>query len=387
MLSSKLTGTTTRTATAPVTILAIESSCDETSCAISRDGVILANIIAGQAVHELYGGVVPELASRAHMQNIVPVVDAAIKKAGIAMTELNAIAFTQAPGLIGSLLVGSQFAKSLAMSLGIPLLAVHHMQAHVLANLIPGAAIAGDSHAGAAAGDSRNSATAGPNPIRPATQATGADTPLPSFPFLCLTVSGGHTQIVVAHSPLKLEVIGETLDDAAGEAFDKSAKLLGLPYPGGPLIDKFAREGDPTRFAFPEPQIPGLNFSFSGLKTAILYFLQQQKSKDPDFVTKNLPDICASIQGRIISILLNKLKKAARETGIKDLCIAGGVSANSGLRKAFRGTGESLGWRTFIPAFEYCTDNAAMIAITGYYHYLAGDFAPLSASASARAEW
>jgi len=378
MLSSNLTGTTTRTATAPVTILAIESSCDETSCAISRDGVILANIIAGQAVHELYGGVVPELASRAHMQNIVPVVDAAIKKAGIAMTELNAIAFTQAPGLIGSLLVGSQFAKSLAMSLGIPLLAVHHMQAHVLANLIPGAAVAGGS---------RSSATAGSNPTQAATMAAGADTPLPSFPFLCLTVSGGHTQIVIAHSPLKLEVIGETLDDAAGEAFDKSAKLLGLPYPGGPLIDKYAREGDPTRFAFPEPQIPGLNFSFSGLKTAILYFLQQQKSTDPDFVIKNLPDICASIQGRIISILLNKLKKAARETGIKDLCIAGGVSANSGLRKAFRETGENLGWRTFIPAFEYCTDNAAMIAITGHYHYLAGDFAPLSASASARAEW
>jgi N6-L-threonylcarbamoyladenine synthase len=349
--------------TKPVTILAIESSCDETSCAISRDGIILANIIAGQAVHEQYGGVVPELASRAHMQNIVPVVDAAMKKAGIAMTELNAIAFTQAPGLIGSLLVGSQFAKSLAMSLGIPLLAVHHMQAHVLANLIPGAATAGDPRSSAAA---------------------GADTPLPSFPFLCLTVSGGHTQIVVAHSPLKLEVIGETLDDAAGEAFDKSAKLLGLPYPGGPLIDKYAREGNPGRFAFPEPQIPGLNFSFSGLKTSILYFLQHQKAKDPDFVTKNLADICASIQGRIISILLNKLKKAARETGIKDLCIAGGVSANSGLRKAFRDTGESLGWRTFIPAFEYCTDNAAMIAITGHYHYLAGDFASLSASASAR---
>jgi N6-L-threonylcarbamoyladenine synthase len=336
--------------TRPVTILAIESSCDETSCAISRDGAILANIIAGQAVHEQYGGVVPELASRAHMQNIVPVVDAAMKKAGCMMTELSAIAFTQSPGLIGSLLVGSQFAKSLAMSLGIPLLAVHHMQAHVLANLIPGA-------------------------------------PLPSFPFLCLTVSGGHTQIVVCHSPLRLEVIGETLDDAAGEAFDKSAKLLGLPYPGGPLIDKYAREGNPARFAFPEPQIPGLNFSFSGLKTAILYFLQDQKANDPDFVEKNLPDICASIQGRIISILLNKLKKASRETGIKDLCIAGGVSANSGLRKAFRDTGDSLGRRTFIPAFEYCTDNAAMIAITGHYKYLAGEIAQLSASASARAEW
>jgi len=385
MLSSNHTGTMTLAATAPVTILAIESSCDETSCAISRDGLILANIIAGQAVHEQYGGVVPELASRAHMQNIVPVVDAAMKKAGIAMTELNAIAFTQAPGLIGSLLVGSQFAKSLAMSLGIPLLAVHHMQAHVLANLIPG--VATPATTGAATADSGNSAATGANPPQAAAMAAGASTPLPSFPFLCLTVSGGHTQIVVAHSPLKLEVIGETLDDAAGEAFDKSAKLLGLPYPGGPLIDKYAREGSPGRFTFPEPQIPGLNFSFSGLKTAILYFLRDQKAKDPDFVTKNLPDICASIQGRIISILLNKLKKAARETGIKDLCIAGGVSANSGLRKAFRETGESLGWRTFIPAFEYCTDNAAMIAITGYYHYLAGDFARLSASASARADW
>jgi len=342
----------------PVTILAIESSCDETSCAISRDGVILSNIIAGQAVHEQYGGVVPELASRAHMQNIVPVVDAAMKKAGCTMDQLSAIAFTQSPGLIGSLLVGSQFAKSLAMAMDIPLLAVHHMQAHVLANLIPGAS---------------------------APEAAAA--PLPSFPFLCLTVSGGHTQIVVCHSPLRLEVIGETLDDAAGEAFDKSAKLLGLPYPGGPLIDKHAKEGNASRFSFPEPQIPGLNFSFSGLKTAILYFLQEQKAKDPEFVNKNLFDICASIQGRIISILLNKLKKAARETGIKDLCIAGGVSANSGLRQAFRETGEKLGWRTFIPAFQYCTDNAAMIAITAHYKYLAGDFAPLSVSASARAEW
>jgi len=335
--------------TGPVTLLAIESSCDETSCAISRDGVILANIIAGQAVHEQYGGVVPELASRAHMQNIVPVVDAALKKAGVALSGLSGIAFTQSPGLIGSLLVGSQFAKSLAQALDIPLLSVHHMQAHVLANLI------------------------GPS--------------APSFPFLCLTVSGGHTQIVHCHSPLKMEVIGETLDDAAGEAFDKSAKLLGLPYPGGPLIDKYAREGDPTRFAFPEPQIPGLNFSFSGLKTAILYFLQDQTAKDPGFVAANLPDICASVQGRIVSILLNKYRRAARETGVTDLCIAGGVSANSGLREAFREMGRKEGWNTFIPAFEYCTDNAAMIAITGYYKFLAGEFAPLSTSASARAEW
>jgi N6-L-threonylcarbamoyladenine synthase len=342
----------------PIIILAIESSCDETSCAISRDGIILSNIIAGQAVHEQYGGVVPELASRAHMQNIVPVVDAAMKKAGCTMADLTAIAFTQSPGLIGSLLVGSQFAKSLALSLDIPLLAVHHMQAHVLANLIPDALAPADG-----------------------------GRPLPSFPFLCLTVSGGHTQIVVCHSPLKMEVIGETLDDAAGEAFDKSAKLLGLPYPGGPLIDKYAREGNPASFSFPEPQIPGLNFSFSGLKTAILYFLQHHTAKDPAFIGAHLPDICASIQGRIVSILLNKLRRAARETGITDLCIAGGVSANSGLRSAFTEMGRAEGWNTFIPPFEYCTDNAAMIAITGHYKYLQNDFAPLSVSASARTAW
>lgn len=333
----------------PTTILAIESSCDETSCAICRDGEILSNVIAGQKVHEQYGGVVPELASRAHIQNIVPVVDTALKKAGCELSSLTAIAFTQAPGLIGSLLVGSQFAKSLALSLDIPLLAVHHMQAHVLANLIPVAR--------------------------------------PSFPFLCLTVSGGHTQIVLCISPLQMKVIGETLDDAAGEAFDKSAKLLGLPYPGGPLIDKYAREGEASRYSFPEPQIPGLNFSFSGLKTAILYFLQERTAQDPDFVQKNLPDICASIQGRIISILLNKLKKAAKETGVCDLCIAGGVSANSGLRAAFSELGKKQGWNTFIPPFEYCTDNAGMIAITAYYKYLAGEETPLSVSASARAEW
>jgi N6-L-threonylcarbamoyladenine synthase len=344
----------------PVTILAIESSCDETSCAISRDGLILSNIIANQTIHQQYGGVVPELASRAHIQHIVPVVDAAMKKAGCTTTDLTAIAFTQSPGLIGSLLVGSEFAKSLALALDLPLLAVHHMQAHVLANLIPN--------------DPPSLAPAPPRPV-------------PSFPFLCLTVSGGHTQIVLCHSPLHMEVIGETLDDAAGEAFDKSAKLLGLPYPGGPLIDKYALEGNPARFSFPEPQIPGLNFSFSGLKTAILYFLQDHIATDPGFVYANLNDICASIQARIISILLNKLKKAARQTGIKDCCIAGGVSANSGLRSAFRETGLTEGWKTFIPPFEYCTDNAAMIAITGHYKFLAGDFAPLSVSASARAEW
>jgi N6-L-threonylcarbamoyladenine synthase len=344
----------------PVIILAIESSCDETSCAISSDGWIRSNVIAGQRIHEQYGGVVPELASRAHIQHIVPVVDAALKKASCETKDLTAIAFTQSPGLIGSLLVGSEFAKSLALALDIPLLAVHHMQAHVLANLIP------------------NDITS-PTPEAPRT--------IPSFPFLCLTVSGGHTQIVGCHSPLQMEVIGETLDDAAGEAFDKSAKLLGLPYPGGPLIDKYARDGNPARFTFPEPQIPGLNFSFSGLKTAFLYFLQDHIATDPGFVRDNLNDICASIQARIISILLNKLKKAARQTGIRDLCIAGGVSANSGLRTAFRELGKAEGWNTFIPPFEYCTDNAAMIAITGYYKYLAGDFADLSVSASARAVW
>ncbi len=340
----------------PITILAIESSCDETSASICKDGMILSNIIATQQVHEKYGGVVPELASRAHIQNIVPTVDAALKtanlptsRAGCQLQTVNAIAFTQAPGLIGSLLVGSQFAKSLSLSLEVPLIAVHHMQAHVLANLIS---------------DKK-----------------------PSYPFLCLTVSGGHTQIVLCDSPLKMKVIGETMDDAAGEAFDKSAKLLGLPYPGGPLIDKYAKLGNPERFKFPEPQIPDLNFSFSGLKTAILYFLQERSAKDPGFIENNLNDICASVQGRIVSILLNKLKKAAVQTGIKDICIAGGVSANSGLRNAFLNMGKRYEWNTFIPAFEYCTDNAAMIAITAYYKYLAKDFSPLNIGSTARAEW
>jgi N6-L-threonylcarbamoyladenine synthase len=332
-----------------IIILAIESSCDETSCAVCKDGVILSNIIATQTVHEKYGGVVPELASRAHIKNIVPVVDEALKIANCHLSTINAIAFTQSPGLIGSLLVGSQFAKSLALSLNIPLITVHHMQAHVLANLI---------------GD-----------------------PKPSFPFLCLTVSGGHTQIVLCESPIKMHIIGETIDDAAGEAFDKSAKLLGLPYPGGPLIDNYAQHGNPNRFTFPEPQIPQLNFSFSGLKTSILYFLQEQIKNNLSFINENLNDICASIQQRIISILINKLKKAAQQTGINNICIAGGVSANSGLRKALKETGNKLQWKTFIPKFEYCTDNAAMIAIAGYYKYLHNDFATLDVSASARAEW
>ena len=343
-------------------ILAIESSCDETSAAICIDGKILSNYIANQTVHEKYGGVVPELASRAHMQNIIPVVDAALKEAGCGVKDIDAIAFTQAPGLIGSLLVGGQFAKSLSLALNKPLIAVHHMQAHVLANLI--------------------------------------DDPKPSFPFLCLTVSGGHTQIVLCKSPTSMKVIGETIDDAAGEAFDKSAKILGLPYPGGPLIDKYAQQGDGNRFKFPEPKIEGLNFSFSGLKTSILYFLQNagksnlfkeeftatEKEKQ-EFIQNNLPDICASIQQRIVTILLNKLKKASLETGITDLCLAGGVSANSGLRKAFEEMGQKNHWNTFIPAFQYCTDNAGMIAITGYYKFLAGQFADLSVSSTARAEW
>ncbi len=343
-------------------VLAIESSCDETSAAVCKEGRILSNFIAGQAVHEKYGGVVPELASRAHMQNIVPVVDAAIKEAGIQLSDLDAIAYTQAPGLIGSLLVGAQFAKSLALSLDKPLIAVHHMQAHVLANLI--------------------------------------DDPRPSFPFLCLTVSGGHTQIVLCESPVKMQVIGETIDDAAGEAFDKSAKLLGLPYPGGPLIDQYAKEGNPQKFTFPEPQIADLNFSFSGLKTSILYFLQNAgaslvykeafratEEEKQSFIQNNLPDICASIQQRIVSILLNKLKKAAGQTGIKELCLAGGVSANSGLRTAFEAMGKAEGWNTYIPAFQYCTDNAGMIAITAHYKYLEQQFANLSTGVAARAAW
>jgi len=344
-----------------VCILAVESSCDETSAAVCRDGKILSNITANQTVHEKYGGVVPELASRAHIQNIVPVVDEALRVAGYKLKDMDTIAFTQSPGLIGSLLVGSQFAKSLALSLDKPLIAVHHMQAHVLANLI--------------------------------------DDPKPGFPFLCLTVSGGHTQIVLCESPTKMNVLGETIDDAAGEAFDKSAKLLGLPYPGGPLVDRLAQQGKP-KFRFPEPQIPELNFSFSGLKTSILYFLQNAgkshvykeekiatSEEQKKFIEDNLADLCASIQERIVSILLNKLKKAAIQTGIRDVCIAGGVSANSGLRKAFGETGRKNHWNTFIPAFEYCTDNAAMIAITAYYKFLEKDFADLSVTASARASW
>lgn len=329
-----------------VNILAIESSCDETAAAVCSDGKILSNKIAGQDVHKEYGGVVPELASRAHMQNIVPVVHAALHEARIDIDKISAIAFTQAPGLIGSLLVGAQFAKSISLALSIPLIAVHHMQAHVLANLI---------------GDTK-----------------------PNFPFLCLTVSGGHTQIVLAHSPMKMEVIGETIDDAAGEAFDKISRMLGLPYPGGPLIDKYARLGNPNAFSFAEPVVPELNYSFSGLKTSVLYFLRKQ---EPGFIDKNLADLCASVQKTITKILLKNIIKAVKLTGVKNICLAGGVSANSGLRNAMKEASIQRGWQCFIPDIEYCTDNAAMIAITGYYKFLENQFDSLTAEVSARATW
>lgn len=332
--------------------MAIESSCDETAASVIVDGKILSNFIATQAVHEKFGGVVPELASRAHMENIVPVVDESLKKAFPNLThtqrlaQLNAIAFTQAPGLIGSLLVGAQFAKSLALTLGIPLIAVHHMQAHVLANLI--------------------------------------DDPRPSFPFLCLTVSGGHTQIVKCNSPASLEIIGETIDDAAGEAFDKISKLLGLPYPGGPVLDKLAQLGNPRAFEFAKPLVPDLNYSFSGLKTSVLYFLQKQT---PEFIQTNRNDLCASVQYTIVEILMKKFKKAIQQTNIHELCIAGGVSANSGLRKGVQELGIKTKSKVYLPAFEYCTDNAAMIAVAAYYKYQAGAFEPLSVSASPRSNW
>ncbi|MGZ3776139.1 MAG: tRNA (adenosine(37)-N6)-threonylcarbamoyltransferase complex transferase subunit TsaD [Mucilaginibacter sp.] len=317
-------------------ILGIESSCDETSASICVDGVILSNVIANQTIHEAYGGVVPELASRVHQQNIVPAVQQAIIKAGIDKGNIDAVAFTRGPGLLGSLLVGVSFAKAFALAKGIPLIEVNHMQAHVLAHFI--------------------------------------DDPKPAFPFLCLTVSGGHTQIVLVKDYFDMEVIGQTTDDAAGEALDKTSKILGLPYPGGPLIDKHARLGNPDAYKFPEPQIPGLDFSFSGLKTAILYFIRDNIALDPNFVEKNIDDICASVEKRIVTILLNKLKKAALQYGIKDVALAGGVSANTGLRQGLTQLGEEMGWNTFIPQFQYCTDNAAMIAIAGYYKFLKGDF-------------
>lgn len=335
----------------PVYILAIESSCDDTAAAVLENAKVLSNVVARQSVHEEYGGVVPELASRAHQQNIVPVIDVALNKAGINREQLKAVAFTQGPGLMGSLLVGSSFAKSLAMALNVPLIAVNHMQAHILAHFI---------------------------------DEEGYDKP--EFPFLAMTISGGHTQIVRVNDYFDMEVIGETTDDAVGEAFDKSAKILGLPYPGGPLVDKFAQSGNPKAFPFTKPKVPGLDFSFSGLKTQILYFVQKQTAENPDFIKENMNDICASIQHTIINILMDKLKMAVKETGIRQVAIGGGVSANSGIRNTLKDAEKKNGWKTFIPKFEYTTDNAAMIGIVGYQKYLQQMFNDASVTSKARIE-
>lgn len=330
-------------------ILAIESSCDDTSAAIIKNESILSNLIAGQDVHRLYGGVVPELASRAHLQNILPVVHAAIEKSGVQMSDIDAIAFTKGPGLLGSLVVGTSFAKSLSLALKIPLIDVNHMYGHVLAHFI---------------------------------DDEGKEKP--KFPFICLTVSGGHTQIVLVKNHLDMEVIGTTKDDAAGEAFDKAAKMLGFEYPGGPLVDKHAKNGDPLKFKFTKPKVGGYDFSFSGLKTGILYFLQKEVKANPNFIEENLNDLCASIQFTIVDILIRQLKTVTKDLGIQEVAIAGGVSANSGLRKALQETGANRGWSVYIPRFEYCTDNAAMIAITGKFMYEQGLFADQTVTAMAR---
>lgn len=335
-----------------VFILAIESSCDDTAAAVLHNDKVLANVVANQLIHNQYGGVVPELASRAHQQNIVPVVDAALRKANIQKEQLSAIAFTQGPGLMGSLLVGGSFSKSMSAALEIPLIAVNHMHAHVLAHFI---------------------------------DEDGFDKP--SFPFLALTISGGHTQIIRVDSFFDMTIIGETTDDAVGEAFDKSAKIVGLPYPGGPLIDKYAQLGNPKAFVFTKPKVAGLDFSFSGLKTAILYFIQKQKLQNPDFITENLNDICASIQHTIIEILMDKIKLAVKETGIKQVAIGGGVSANSGIRAALKATEARYGWKTFIPKFEYTTDNAAMIGIVGYQKFLNQHFETAAVVSKARIQF
>ncbi|MBP2832127.1 tRNA (adenosine(37)-N6)-threonylcarbamoyltransferase complex transferase subunit TsaD [Aquimarina sp. U1-2] len=333
-------------------ILGIESSCDDTSAAVLCNGKVLSNVVASQKIHEQYGGVVPELASRAHQQNIVPVIDQAIKQAKINKTELSAIAFTQGPGLMGSLLVGTSFAKSLALALEIPLINVHHMQAHILAHFIE-----------------------------------EEDFEQPEFPFLAMTISGGHTQIVKVNDHFDMQIIGETIDDAVGEAFDKSAKILGLPYPGGPLIDKYAQLGNPKAFSFPKPKVSELNFSFSGLKTAVLYFIQKKVKEDPNFIKDHLNDICASLQYTIINILIDKLKKASKQTGIKRIAIGGGVSANSGIRKALKEEEHTYGWKTYIPKFEYTTDNAAMIGIVGHLKFMKNQFTDMNVVAKARVKF
>lgn len=330
-------------------LLAIESSCDETSAAIMVDGELKSNVISTQLIHSEWGGVVPELASRAHQKSIIPVVQEALQKANINKNDLNAIAFTRGPGLLGALMVGTSFAKSLALSLDIPLIEVNHMQAHVLAHFI--------------------------------------EEPRPQFPFLCLTVSGGHTQLVWVEGPLNMQIIGETQDDAVGEAFDKTAKLIGLPYPGGPLIDKLAKEGNPDKYPFPMGEMPGLDFSFSGIKTAILYFLQKEVKLNPNFIEENKADICASVQKTLIEILLRKVKKAMREKNCSSIAIAGGVSANSGLRKRLQELGEENHWDVFIPAFSYCTDNAGMIAMAGHFKFKAGEFCGQDVSPLARYAW
>lgn len=334
-------------------ILGIESSCDDTSAAVLKDGYLLSNVLASQEVHKAYGGVIPELASRAHQLNIVPVVSEALRRAEISPEDITAIAFTRGPGLLGSLLVGTSFAKTLALSLNCPLVEVNHLQGHLLAGFV---------------------------------RQYGQDTPVPNFPYLCLLVSGGNSQIVKVNSPLDFEILGQTIDDAVGEAFDKCSKMMGLGYPGGPIIDKLAQQGDAERFHFSKPHIPQLNYSFSGVKTSLLYFVRDEMAKDPHFMEKNKEDICASFQKTLIDILMDKLVKAARQTGIKDIAIGGGVSANSGLRARIVQEGEKRGWRTFLPEFKFTTDNAAMIAIAGYYHYLAGrrtalDVAPVSRAA------
>ena len=337
-----------------ITILGIESSCDDTSAAVIRNTTLLSNVIASQAVHVKYGGVIPELASRAHQQNIIPVVDTALKEAGITADKIDAIAFTRGPGLLGSLLVGTSFAKGLSIARNIPMVEVNHLQGHILSHFI---------------------------------DLPDREMPHPSFPFLCLLVSGGHTQIVKVSSPLEMEIIGTTIDDAAGEAFDKCAKVMGLPYPGGPVIDRLAKEGNPNAFTFAKPHVKGeFDYSFSGLKTSFLYTLRDKVAEDADFVEKNKADLCASLQHTIISILLDKLIKATKALGIKDVAIAGGVSANSGLREAVAEAGRRRGWRTFIPEFKFTTDNAAMIAISGYYRYNQGMISGLDVAPVARLE-
>jgi N6-L-threonylcarbamoyladenine synthase len=332
-------------------ILGIESSCDDTSAAISANTTMLSNVIANQQVHKNFGGVVPELASRAHQQNIIPVIDEAIKKAGITKDMIDGLAFTRGPGLLGSLLVGTSFSKAFALALNIPLIEVNHLQAHILAHFL---------------------------------QLPGEQKPIPSFPFLCLTVSGGHTQIVLVSDYFDMKIVGQTIDDAAGEAFDKVAKIMGLPYPGGPVVDTLAQQGDTQKFAFPEPKIPGLDFSFSGLKTSFLYFLRDNLKTDKNFIEKNKHDLCASIQKTIVSTLMKKVTAAAEKYQIHHIAIAGGVSANSELRRVLLQTGEKFGWQTFVPPFQFTTDNAAMIAVTGYFKYLKGDFANHDATPYAR---